>query len=97
MLAVGIAGNAVRLTPLAKGETARLIPFPGLTELAWGNELYAGRGAELWRIPIDGGEAVRVPTPADRLPGIAIAPDGHTLAFAYGHENAEVRSFTPSK
>jgi hypothetical protein len=40
---------------------------------------------------------VRIPTPRDRLPGIAIAPDGHTLALTHGYENAEVRSFTLSK
>jgi hypothetical protein len=97
VLAVGIAGNAVRLTPLAHGEVARLIPFPGLTELAWGKELYAGRGAELWSLPLDGGGPVRIPVPPDRLPGIAIAADGHTLAFAHGYVNAEVRSFTPPK
>jgi Tol biopolymer transport system component len=96
MLAVGIAGSAVRLTPLAKGQTARLIPFQGLTELAWGAELYAGRGAELWKLSLDGGDPVRIPAPSDRLPGIAIAPDGK-LAFARGHADAEVRSFTPFK
>jgi Tol biopolymer transport system component len=97
VLAVGIAGNAVRLTPLADGGVARLIPFSGLTELAWGKALYAGRGAELWNLPLEGGAPVRIPTPPDRLPGIAIAADGHTLGFAHGHENAEVRSFTPPK
>ena len=97
VLAVGIAGKAVRLTPLAHGEVARLIPFAGLTELAWGKELYAGRGAELWNLPLDGGEPVRIPAPPDRLPGIAIGADGHTLAFTHGRENAEVRSFTPPK
>jgi Tol biopolymer transport system component len=97
VLAVGIAGNAVRLTPLGPGEVARLIPFSGLTELSWGKELYAGRGAELWSVPLDGSAPVGVPAPPDRLPGIAIAAYGHTLAFAHGHENAEVRSFTPPK
>ena len=97
MLAVGIAGNAVRLTPLAKGQTARLIPFQGLTELAWGNDLYAGRGAELWKLSTEGGDPVRIPMPPDRLPGIAIGADGNTPAFARGRENAEVRSFTLSK
>ncbi len=96
VLAVGIGGNAVRLTPLMPGEVARLIPFAGLTELAWGKSLYAGRGAELWRLPLDGGVPVRVPAPADRLPGIALAPDGR-LALAHGNENAEVRSFRPSR
>lgn len=97
VLAVGIAGRAVRLTPLANGDVARLIPFSGLTELAWGKELYAGRGAELWTLALGGGEPIRILTPPDRLPGVAIAADGHTLAFAHGHESAEVRSFTPPK
>jgi Tol biopolymer transport system component len=97
VLAVGIAGNAVRLTPLAHDEVAQLIPFPGLTELAWGKRLYAGRGAELWSIPLDGSEPGRVATPPDRLPGIAIGPDGESLAVAYGGERAEVRSFKPSR
>ena len=96
VLAVGIAGNAVRLTPLQDGSMARLISFAGLTELAWGEELYAGRGAELWTLPLSR-EPVRLAVPADRLPGIAIAPDGRTMAFAHGHEQAEVRSFRAPK
>jgi Tol biopolymer transport system component len=96
-LAVDIAGKAVRITPLTPGQPARLVPFPGLTELAWGKQLYAGRGPELWQVPLDGGEPRRVPAPADRLPGIAIGPDGHTLAFAQGHDNAEVRSLALPK
>jgi hypothetical protein len=91
-LAVGIGGSAVRLTPLGEG-VARLIPFAGLTELAWGQELYAGRGTGLWAVPLDGGQPRAVAVPADRLPGIAIGPDGTTLAFAAGREQAEVRSF----
>ena len=96
VLAVGIAGSAVRLTPLDKVAVARLIPFAGLTGLAWGKALYAGRGAELWTLPLEGGQPVRIPTPPDRLPGIAVAATGQ-VAFACGHENAEVRSFTPSR
>ena len=96
-LAIDIGGKAVRITPLAPGAVARLISFPGLTELAWGKHLLAGRGAELWRVPLDGGEPVRIPAPPDRLPGIAIAPDGQTLAYAHGYDNTEVRSFALPK
>ena len=97
VLAVGIGGNAVRLTPISGGGLARLIAFPGLSELAWGKALYAGRGAELWKLPLDGSEPERVAAPADRLPGIGVAPDGERLALAHGSESAEVRSFTPSR
>jgi hypothetical protein len=90
-LAVGIGGSAVRLTPLGAG-VARLIPFTGLTELGWGQDLYAGRGSALWAVPLDGQQPRPVAVPPDRLPGIGIAPDG-TLAFAAGREQAEVRSF----
>jgi Tol biopolymer transport system component len=91
-LAVGIGGRAIRLTPLAPGAPARLIPFAGLTEVAWGPELYAGRGAELWSVPLDGAAARRLPAAADRQPGISLAPDGRTMAFCAGREHAEVRS-----
>lgn len=92
VLAVGIGGNAIRLTPLAADGLARLIPFAGLTELAWGKELYAGRGSELWVVPLDGAPPRRVPMPPDRLPGISLSPDGRSIAFAAGREQSEVRS-----
>ncbi len=92
LLAVGIGGNAIRLTPLISGNTARLLPFPGLTELAWGRELYAGRGAELWAVPLDGTAPRRLGMPPDRQPGISIRSDGRTIALTAGREQSEVRS-----
>jgi Tol biopolymer transport system component len=94
MLAVGIGGAAIRLTPLGVEGKARLVPFTGLTELAWGRELYAGRGAELWAVPLDGTSSRRVASPAGRLPGVSLSPDGDTVAFAAGREQSEVLSFS---
>ena len=92
-LAVGIAGNAIRLTPLAAGATARLIPFPGLTDLAWGRELLAARGDELWTVPATGtGEARAAAHVPHLLPGLALRPDGRELCVAAGREQSEVRS-----
>jgi Tol biopolymer transport system component len=92
-LAVGIGGNAIRLTPLRSASPARLIPFPGLTALAWGSELLAGREGELWSVPA-GGEGV--PRPIARvpqlLPVLAIGPGGREICFAAGSEQSEVRS-----
>jgi Tol biopolymer transport system component len=92
LLAVGIGGNAIRITPLKAGAVPRLLPFPGLTELAWGEALYAGRGDELWAVPLDGAPPRRLPMPPDRLPGVSLSPDGRSIAFAAGREQAEVRS-----
>jgi Tol biopolymer transport system component len=91
MLAVGIGGNAIRLTPVGNG-VARLLPFPGLTEIAWGKELYAGRGSELWAVPLDAGKPRRLSLPVGRLPDVSVSPDGNSLAFAAGGEQSEVRS-----
>ena len=97
MLAVGVGDAAIRVTPLSGGGTARLIPFAGLTELVWGHELYAGRGAELWAVPLDGTPPRRLALPVGRLPGVSPSPDGRTIAFAAGREQSEVLSFALPK
>jgi Tol biopolymer transport system component len=97
VVAVGIGGNAIRLTPLRGGEASRLIPFSGLTELAWSGELYAGRGSELWAVPVDGSPPRRLPMPPNRLPGISFSPDGRSIAFSAGSEQSEVRSVRLSR
>lgn len=93
ILAVGIGDAAVRLTPLRGTAVARLIPFPGLTDLAWGRELYAGRGPQIWAVPLDGSAPRRVMSAAGRLPGASLSPDGKSFAFAAGSEQSAVLSF----
>ena len=48
--AVASGGGSI----LILGDEARSIPFSGATELDWSCDLIAARGAELWRIPLDG-------------------------------------------
>ncbi len=91
-IAVGIGGSAIRLTPLQPGMLAKLLPFPNLTELAWGSELYAGRGEKLWVVPLDGMPPRQIPAAKGRLPGISPSPGGEGIAFAAGREQAEIRS-----
>lgn len=91
-LAVGIAGRAIRLTPLTAGVKARLIPFPGLTELAWGKDLYAGAGVGLWAMPLDGGKPLPVPVPSGRQPGVSVSPDGNSIAYGVGYDQSQVVS-----
>ena len=91
-IAVGIGGSAIRMTPLQPGIVARLLPFPDLTELAWGNELYAGRGEKLWVVPLDGTPPRQIPAAKGRLPGISPSPGGESIAFAAGREQAEIQS-----
>jgi hypothetical protein len=92
MLAVGIGANAIRLTPL-DGTPARLIPFPGLSGLAWGTELLAARADVLWRVPTHGeGHARPIARAPLLLPIFALSPDGREICIAAGREQSEVRS-----
>src|SRR5262249_27560028 len=78
-LAVG-SSEMIALVPLAGG-AARSISFDGLTELEWGRELIAGKGAELWRIPTGDGALARIDAPGNRSGVFSLHPDGERIAL----------------
>jgi Tol biopolymer transport system component len=86
-LAIG-SGASVLLIPAA-GES-RTVAFEGLTALEWGRALIAGRGAELWRIPTDGGAPVKLNSPGNRSGGFSLHPDGARIALTTDDVKAEV-------
>ena len=88
LLAVGSGGRIV-FVPAAGGEP-RSIAFEGLTELEWGRTLIAGKGAELWRIPIDGDAPEKLDSPGNRNGGFSLHPDGERLALTAGDQKSEV-------
>jgi Tol biopolymer transport system component len=89
ILAMG-AGNKSIILISTTGSDARAIPFEGLTELEWGRELLAARGVELWRIPLEGGSAVKLDSPGNRDPGFSLHPDGERLALTAGNAKSEI-------
>lgn len=88
-LAVGVGDKSVALVPVAGGGP-RLLPFDGLTELEWGRDLVAGRGAELWRLPLDGRAAVKLAAPGNRETGFSLHPDGERIALTAGNARSEI-------
>ncbi|MBI3696855.1 MAG: PD40 domain-containing protein [Acidobacteria bacterium] len=88
-LAAGIGDNSIALVPTAGGEP-RMLPFHGLTELEWGRELVAGKGAELWRIPLGGEDPVKIESPGNRDAGFSLHPDGERIAVTAGNAKSEV-------
>jgi hypothetical protein len=72
------------------GGNPRSIPLEGLTALEWGRALVAGRGAELWRIPIDGGEPVKLNSPGNRTGVFSLHPDGARVALTSDDVKSEV-------
>jgi Tol biopolymer transport system component len=80
----------IALVPLAGGPP-RILPFEGLTDIAWGVDLIAGRGAELFRVPLDGSQPQKLPSPGNRGPGISLHPDGKRIALTAGQTRSEVR------
>ena len=89
LLAVGIADRSIGRIPLRGGEP-RVAPFAGLSELEWGRELVAERGAELWRIPVDGGAPVKLKSPGNREAGFSLEPRGDRIALTAGDARSEV-------
>jgi len=77
---------------LLLGEEARSIPFSGATELDWSCNLIAARGAELWRIPLDGSAPAPLATPGNRKPGFSMHPDGNRIALTVSNARSEVRA-----
>jgi Tol biopolymer transport system component len=77
---------------LLLGDEARSIPFSGATELDWSCNLIAARGAELWRIPLDGSAPAPLETPGNRKPGFSVHPDGNRIALTVSNARSEVRA-----
>jgi Tol biopolymer transport system component len=73
------------------GGDKRTIPLSGVTELHWGAELIAGRGAELWKVPLDGAHPKKLPAPGNREPGFSPHPDGKQIAVTAGRTQSEIR------
>ena len=88
-VAVGTRAG-IAIVPVAAG-SPRLIPFVGLTDLAWGQDLLAGRDAELYRVPLDGRPIEKLRTPGNRTPGLSVHPDGRRIALTVGQTRSEVR------
>ncbi len=89
LLAVGEGEAGIVIIPAAGGPPRRL-QFAGLTELEWGRELVAARGAELWRVPLDEGAPVRFESPGNRQSGFSLHPDGERVALTAGDIKPEV-------
>ncbi len=90
LVAVSEGGSSITIIPVAGGEK-RTIAFAGLTELEWGADLIAARGAGLWRVPLDSGTATKIDTPGNREPGFSPHPDGKRIAVTAGNVQSEVR------
>ncbi len=90
-LAIGMGGVAIRLTPIASDQPARIVSFPGLTDLAWGKSLLAGRGEEVWQVPLDGAPPQRLFRAAGRQPGLSASRDGR-IAFHCGADTNAIFS-----
>jgi Tol biopolymer transport system component len=88
-LAVGSRGGIV-VVPVSGGE-ARVLPFERLNDLVWGPVLIAGRGADLWRVPLDGRTPEKLRSPGNRSPGLSLHPDGKRIALTAGETRSEVR------
>src|SRR5262249_55357266 len=83
-LAVG-SRDGISLVRLAGGEPRR-IAFSGLTDLEWGRALVAGKGAELWRIPLNGGAPEKLESPGNRHGSFSLHPDGQGIALTAGSQ-----------
>ncbi|MGH9722291.1 MAG: hypothetical protein ACRD8O_18940, partial [Bryobacteraceae bacterium] len=83
------ASQSISLIP-AEGGEPRVVAFDGPTELEWGRDLFAGRGAELWRISIDGSRPVQITSPGNRSAGFSLHPDGEQIAVTAGDAKSEV-------
>jgi Tol biopolymer transport system component len=88
-LALAEGEDSIVILPAAGGEKQR-IRFEGLSELEWGQDLYAGRGAELWRILLSTGAPQKLEMPGNRAAGFSLHPDGKRLALTVGKARSEV-------
>jgi Tol biopolymer transport system component len=90
-IALAEGDNSIVIVPLTEGEK-RTIPFSGVSELQWGAELIAARGAELWRVPLDRSHAQKLRAPGNREPGFSLHPDGGQIAVTAGKTHSEIRA-----
>ncbi|HTM49331.1 MAG TPA: hypothetical protein VL285_11635 [Bryobacteraceae bacterium] len=89
-LALG-SGAGITLVRTETGEPHQ-VAFEGLTELEWGADLVAGKGAELWRIPVAGGAPNRLHSPGNRIGGFSLQPAGARMALTAGGLKSEIWS-----
>jgi Tol biopolymer transport system component len=73
------------------GSKPRRVPMPDVHELEWGPRLVAGKGADLWEIPVDGTAARKLESAGNRQPGFSLHPDGKRIAVTAGRLTSEVR------
>ena len=85
--------------PTSGGEPRRVLTFEGHFDLAWspdGNYLYFIKESsreepvEVWRVPIEGGEAEYTGLARERLRNLQIHPDGRKVSFEAGRVGWEV-------
>lgn len=88
-LAFGEGEDSILIAQTAGGEKRR-VRFEAMSELEWGRDLIAARGAELWRIPVEGGAPQKLETPGNREMGFSLHPDGKLLALTVGKMRSEV-------
>jgi Tol biopolymer transport system component/tetratricopeptide (TPR) repeat protein len=75
-----------------RDRSTRELRFDGVTELQWGEHLFAARDTELWRIPLDGGPPKKLEIPGNRGAGFSLHPDGKRIALTAGRTRSEVWS-----
>ncbi|MFC1717267.1 TolB family protein, partial [Candidatus Poribacteria bacterium] len=82
--------HSIQIAPAAGGETRELFTKVGVGSkagLVWtpdGRYLLFGnwdKGAQLWRIPVEGGEPENLGLTMGRIEHLDVHPDGHRIAF----------------
>lgn len=68
------------------------VELPGITELAWGGQLLAGKLPQVWAIDPVKGTAQEIRMPRNRLPGVSSHPAGERIAAAFGQTVADLYS-----
>ena len=68
------------------------VGLPGITELAWGGVLLAGKAPQLWTVDPGTGLARVVRVPRNRLAGVSAHPAGDRIAMAVGQTAADLFS-----
>jgi Tol biopolymer transport system component len=92
----GTQSWVLKALPVAGGEPRELLRIKDperITTIAWmpdGRHLLFGKGDEMWRIPVAGGEPQRLGLAMDRLRGLSVHPDGRRIAFTSGAPEIEV-------
>jgi tricorn protease-like protein len=92
------AGEYLRIIPATGGQAEQIHRQPRgvgrIYSVAWtrdGRYLLFSRRGELWRVPAEGGDAVKLELPRmESLRELRVHPDGRRLAFTAGAGAAEV-------